>query len=71
MPGYKNLIYTNAEELFHQNSAFAAYKDAIHITATNSLKAGMMKSNSGLNRWFTGPIISFAELMKYIGGDWS
>ncbi|PEZ63326.1 hypothetical protein CN372_14030 [Bacillus anthracis] len=71
MPGYKNLIYTNAEELFHQNSTFAAYKDAIHITATNSLKAGMMKSNSGLNRWFTGPIISFAELMKYIGGDWS
>ncbi|RWQ73461.1 hypothetical protein [Bacillus cereus] len=71
MPGYKNLIYTNAEELFHQNSAFAAYKDAIHITATNSLKAGMMKSNSGLNRWFTGPIISFAELMKYIGVDWS
>ncbi|MFD2446584.1 hypothetical protein ACFSO7_21835 [Bacillus sp. CGMCC 1.16607] len=71
MSGYKNLIYTNAEELFHQNSAFAAYKDAIHITATNSLKAGMMKSNSGLNRWFTGPIISFAELMKYIGGDWS
>ncbi|WP_144488485.1 hypothetical protein [Bacillus sp. ABP14] len=71
MSGYKNLIYTNAEELFHQNSAFCAYKDAIHITATNSLKAGMMKSNSGLNRWFTGPIISFAELMKYIGGDWS
>lgn len=71
MPGYKNLIYTNAEELFHQNSAFTAYKDAIHITATNALKAGMMKSNSGLNHWFTGPIISFAELMKYIGGDWS
>ncbi|WP_422424585.1 hypothetical protein [Bacillus sp. PSXD-155] len=71
MSGYTNLIYTNAEELFHQNSAFSVYKDAIHITATNSLKAGMMKSNSGLNRWFTGPIISFAELMKYIGGDWS
>jgi hypothetical protein len=69
--GYKNLIYTNAEELIHQDSAFATYKDAIHITATNSLKAGMMKSNSGLRRWFTGPIISFAELLKYIGGDWS
>jgi hypothetical protein len=71
VPGYKNLIYTNAEELFHQNSGFAPYKDAIHITATNSLKAGMMRSNNGLRRWFTGPIISFAELMKYIGGDWS
>lgn len=71
MPGYSNLIYTNAEELLNPNSAFATYKDAIHITATNSLKAGMMKSNSGLYRWFTGPIISFAELMKYIGDDWT
>lgn len=71
MPGYKNLIYTNAEELIHPNSSFSTYKDDIHITATNSLKVGMMKSNSGLNRWFTGPIISFAELLKYIGGDWS
>lgn len=71
MPGYKNIVYTNAEELFHQNSAFAKYKDAIHITATRSLKSGMMKSNSELNRWFTGPIISFSELLKYIGGNWS
>lgn len=71
MSGYKNLVYTNAEELFHQDSTFATYKDAIHITATTSLKTGMIKSNTGLNRWFTGPIISFAELLKYIGGDWS
>lgn len=71
MSGYKNLIYLNAEELMHRESVFANYKDAIHITATNSLKTGMMKSNSGLSRWFSGPIISFAELMKYIGGDWS
>lgn len=71
VPGYSNLIYTNAEELFHPNSKFSKYKDAIHITATNSLKAGMMKSNTGLNRWFTGPIISFAELMKYIGYGWT
>ncbi|WP_413367309.1 hypothetical protein [Lysinibacillus sp. 3P01SB] len=71
MPGYKNLIYTNAEELFNPNSTFTAYRDAIHITATNSLKTGMMKSNSSLNRWITGPVISFAELMKYVGGNWT
>ncbi|MER2155790.1 MAG: hypothetical protein ABS917_16480 [Solibacillus sp.] len=73
MAGYKNLVYTNAEELMHRESRFKAYENAIHITATNSLKAGMMTSNSdsSLNRWFSGPIISFAELLRFLGYGWS
>lgn len=71
MAGYKNLIYTNAEELMNQQSRFMEYENAIHITATNSLKAGMMTSNSNVNRWFTGPIISFAELLRFLGDGWS
>lgn len=73
MAGYKNLIYTNAEELMNRESRFKEYENAIHLTATNSLKAGMMASNrdSSLNRWFSGPIISFAELLRFLGDDWS
>lgn len=71
MAGYKNLIYTNAEELMNQQSRFMEYENAIHITATNSLKAGMMTSNSNIDRWFTGPIISFAELLRFLGDGWS
>ena len=73
MAGYKNIIYRNAEELMHKNSLFKEYENEIHITATNSLKAGMMKSNSesSLNRWFSGPIISFSELLRFLGNGWS
>ena len=73
MAGYKNLVYTNAEELMNPESRFKEYENAIHITATNSLKAGMMKSNSdsSFTRWFSGPIISFAELLSFLGYGWS
>ncbi|ETP67318.1 hypothetical protein G159_19430 [Planococcus glaciei CHR43] len=71
MAGYKNLIYTNAEELMNQQSRFMEYENAIHITATNSLKASMVISNNNINRWFTGPIISFAELLSFLGDGWA
>jgi hypothetical protein len=68
--GYQVISYEVAEQLMFHDSLFADYRDAIHITATNSLKRGMMESNSELNYWFNGPILSFSELAKYIGNSW-
>ncbi|WHY94700.1 hypothetical protein QNK12_15090 [Neobacillus cucumis] len=68
--GYQVMTYEVAEQLMLKDSLFAKYKDAIHITATNSLKRGMMESNTELSHWIDGPILSFSELSKFVGNKW-
>jgi len=67
---YKIITYETPEQLMHPNSAFATYKNAIHITATNSLKNGIEESNNELCRWIDGEVIAFSELARAIGGGW-
>ncbi|WP_138418247.1 hypothetical protein [Aquibacillus sediminis] len=68
---YQVISYEVAEQLMLKDSIFAKYSDAIHITATNSLKRGMMESNTDLSQWFVGPILSFSEIAKFVGKTWT
>ncbi|MGY0210135.1 hypothetical protein, partial [Bacillus subtilis] len=62
--------YETPEQLMHPASRFGPYRDAIHITATNSLRDGMEESSNELFRWFHNPVISFADLSRVMGGGW-
>ena len=68
--GYKVVTYETPEQLMHPTSRFGPYRDAIHITATNSLRDGMEESSNELFRWFHDPVISFADLSRVLGGGW-
>jgi hypothetical protein len=70
MNNKKVLTYSNAEQLYASDSIFMKkYNDAIHITATSSLRRALVKSNSR-KRWINAPIISFGQLVKNIGYGW-
>lgn len=68
--GYKIISYETPEQLMHPNSLFKSYQGGVHITATNSLKRGMIESNNELVKWLEGPVISFADLAKETGNRW-
>lgn len=68
--GYKIMTYETPEQLMHPASRFGPYRDAIHITATNSLRDGMQQSNNELVSWLHAPIISFADLARVMGHGW-
>ncbi|TCI49689.1 MULTISPECIES: hypothetical protein [unclassified Exiguobacterium] len=68
--GYKVMTYETPEQLMHPDSLFKSYQDGVHITATNSLKIGMIESNTELIKWLDGPVISFADLAKESGNRW-
>ncbi|MDL4842466.1 hypothetical protein [Aquibacillus rhizosphaerae] len=64
------LTYSNIEQLYAPDSIFMKqYNDAIHITATNSLRRALVENNAQ-RRWIDAPIISFGQLVKNIGYGW-
>lgn len=65
----KIITYRSPEQLKGKNSAFEKYREAIHITATHSLKSGILKSME-THRWIHGPVLSFSELLPYVGNGW-
>ena len=70
--GVEILTYKSAEQLMLHDSLFSKYEDVIHITATNSLKKGIMEgiSASYKSRWVTAPVLSFGQLTPFIGSKW-
>lgn len=67
---YKIITYETTEQLMHPDSAFSSYRDAIHITATNSLKQGIVNNNDDFCNWIGTEIYSFSELSQVIGDGW-
>lgn len=68
--GQRVLTYRNKEQLYASDSIFMKeYNDAIHITATTSLRRALVENNSQ-RRWIEAPIISFGQLVKHIGYGW-
>lgn len=64
------LSYTSIEQLYAKDSIFLnEYADVIHITATSSLRKGLVEHNQS-QRWIEAPIISFGQMVKFIGDDW-
>lgn len=67
---YKIITYETTEQLMHPDSTFSAYRDAIHITATNSLKQGIMNNKDDFCNWIGREVYSFSELSQVIGDGW-
>ncbi|EZP58408.1 hypothetical protein BW42_03090 [Exiguobacterium sp. RIT341] len=67
---YKIITYETTEQLMHPDSTFTPYRDAIHITATNSLKQGIMNNNDDFCNWIGREVYSFSELSQVIGNGW-
>lgn len=67
---YKIITYETTEQLMHPDSTFSIYRDAIHITATNSLKQGIVNNNNDFCNWIGNEIFSFSELSQVIGNGW-
>lgn len=64
------LSYTSIEQLYAKDSIFLKeYADAIHITATATLRKGLVEHNRA-TRWIKAPILSFGQMVKYIGNRW-
>lgn len=57
-------------QLMHPDSEFSPYRDAIHITATNSLKQGIVNNNDDFRKWIGDEVYSFSELSQTIGDGW-
>jgi len=70
MNNQKVLTYSNVEQLYASDSIFMKkYNEAIHITATSSLRRALVESNAR-KRWINAPIISFGQLVKNTGYGW-
>lgn len=67
---YKIITYETADQLMHPDSEFLPYRDAIHITATNSLKQGIVNNNDDFRKWIGDEVYSFSELSQTIGDGW-
>lgn len=64
------LSYSSVEQLYARDSIFLKeYKDVIHIAATATLRKGLVTHNSS-SRWIDAPILSFGQIVKYIGNRW-
>jgi len=67
---YKIITYETTEQLMHPDSTFSPYRDAIHITATNSLKQGIVNNDDDFCNWIGTEVYSFSELSQMIGDGW-
>lgn len=65
---YENLTYETADQLARQFS-LGKYKNSLHITATNSLRRGVIQNNSEL-RWLDAPTITFGQILEQVGYQW-
>lgn len=65
---YENLTYETADQLAKQFS-LGKYKSVLHITATNSLRRGIIQNNSEL-RWLEAPILTFGQILEQVGYQW-
>lgn len=64
------LSYTSIEQLYAKDSIFLnEYADAVHIAATATLRKGLVEHNKA-TRWIDAPILSFGQMVKYIGNRW-
>lgn len=68
--GVQIYTYEHVNDLLYNPEFPGELKNAIHITATSSLKSGIMNSISNGNRWLDSPILSFGQLVPFIGYDW-
>jgi hypothetical protein len=65
---YENLTYETADQVAKQFS-LGKYKNVLHITATNSLRRGVIQNNSEL-RWIEAPILTFGKILERVGYQW-
>lgn len=64
------LSYMSIEQLYSKDSIFYnEYADAVHIAATSTLRKGLVEHNQ-TTRWVKAPILSFGQMVKYIGDRW-
>lgn len=64
------LSYTSIEQLYAKDSIFLKeYANAVHIAATSTLRKGLVEHNK-TTRWIKAPILSFGQMVKYIGNRW-
>lgn len=66
---YINLTYETADQLAHINSEFKKYNKFLHITATNSLRRGVIQNNAEL-RWIEAPVITFGHILDNMDCFW-
>lgn len=62
------LTYTTPEQLKAKDSIFLEYKDALHITATGTLRDGLFEYLSK-DRWIETPIVTFGHFLNKIGTE--
>lgn len=65
---YENITYETADQLARQ-FPLGKYKNVLHITATNSLRRGIIQNNSEL-RWLDAPVFTFGQILKQVGDQW-
>lgn len=65
------LTYENVEQLYQEDSLFLQWNDALHITATTSLRRGIQEHLSQGAEWIKAPILTFGQILNKIGdSDW-
>lgn len=65
----KVLTYGNVEQLYENHSVFLQWNDALHITATTSLRNGIYEHLSQENEWLKSPVLTFGQILNKIGDE--
>lgn len=61
------LTYATVDQLYEKQSLFRKYSNVLHITATSTLRRGMMEHMAEEERLLTAPILTFAQLLNLVG----
>lgn len=65
------LTYSNVEQLYEEHSRFKEWNHALHITATASLRKGIIEHLAEENEWIKSPILTFGQILDKIGNaEW-